>query len=178
MANNEKYPTSLLFQNDIYDYVCGWGEGDYEKGMNEIRQEMAEGCDMEPEDIDDERLQAHICDLIDRDWDDLQANLEYSEFKEAPCVISGSLGLWDGVHSIEPVVCNGILAALRRIASVRFDNNIEIKLENGQINVTQIHHDGTNHFFINLLNRRGEGVADASRLAEPCFHKKIVGYLF
>lgn len=178
MANNEKYPTSLLFQNNVYDYVCGWGEGDYDKGMDEIRLELAEGCAMEPEDIEDDRLQRYIYELIDRDWEDLQANLEYSSYKDVPCVVSGRLGLWDGVHSIVPVVCNGIFQALQRIASARFDNNIEVKLEDGQINVTQSHHDGTNYFSINLLNRRGERMADGSKLAEPCYHKKIVGYLF
>ena len=117
------------------------------------------------------------------EWDDLFANLKYSKNADKPCVITGSLGLWYGKPSIEPLVCEDIESAIRKCA-----NNMDyviVKQVNGHLEVTGIHHDGSNHFEIHILNDKGirakELIEDGSgnaNLSCQCYHKSLNGYLF
>ena len=98
-------------------------------------------------------------------------------------MITGSLGLWYGRPSIVPLVCEDIESAIRKCA-----NNMDyviVKQVNGHLEVTGIHHDGSNHFEIHILNDKGirakelieEGKGDAN-LSCRCYHKSLNGYLF
>ena len=162
-----------LYDNLNYDFE------DYK----EYYQECYELTDEEMEEISDNDIWDFISDRLAMDWDDLFANLSYSKNADTPCVITGSLGLWHGRPSIEPLACEDIESAIRKCA-----NNMDyviVKQVNGHIEVKGIHHDGTNNFEIHVLNdkgiraseliKEGKGNADLSRRR---YHKSLNGYLF
>ena len=162
-----------LYDNLNYDFE------DYK----EYYQECYELTDEEMEEISDNDIWDFISDRLAMDWDDLFANLSYSKNADTPCVITGSLGLWYGRPSIEPLACEDIESAIRKCV-----NNMDyviVKQVNGHIEVKGMHHDGTNNFEIHILNDKGirakelieEGKGNAD-LSCRCYHKSLNGYLF
>lgn len=63
--------------------------------------------------------------------------------------ITGTLGLWDGRHDIEPVEMDSLKEAVEKC----FGSNDYIKLmTNGELYfVDGVHHDGTNRFVISRI---------------------------
>lgn len=59
------------------------------------------------------------------------------------CVV-GDLGLWNGIHNICPKTFNSVSDAIRECCE---DYN-EIYVEDNELKVEAIHHDGTNYFTI------------------------------
>lgn len=160
---------------DNYDY-------DFD-GYKESYQECYELTDEDMKDVSENEIWDFINDSLAMEWDDLFANLKYSKNADKPCVITGSLGLWYGRPSIVPLVCEDIESAIRKCA-----NNMDyviVKQVNGHLEVTGIHHDGSNHFEIHILNDKGirakelieEGKGDAN-LSCRCYYKSLNGYLF
>lgn len=162
-----------LYDNYDYDF------DDYKESY----QECYELTDEDMEDVSETEIWDFINDSLEMEWNDLFANLEYSKFANTPCVITGTLGLWNGRPTIVPVVCQDIASAIRKCAN-KVDY-IKVKQVNGHLEVTGIHHDGSNHFEIHLLNDKGihasdlieEGYGNAN-LECRCYHKSLNGYLF
>ena len=160
---------------DNYDY-------DFD-AYKESYQECNELTDEEMEDVSDNTIFDYIWECLDMEWDDFFSNLAYSKFANTPCVITGSLGLWTGRHGIVPVKCDNLESAIRKCV-----NNMDyicIKQNCGHLEVTGIHHDGSNTFEIHLLNSKGIDAADRidygignANLECRCYHKAISGYLF
>jgi hypothetical protein len=88
------------------------------------------------------------------EWEDFRNNLQDSEWNNNKCMILGSLGLWDGRHTIEGVVCDSLLEAIEKC--IEKMNDWDIVLNDGHLEITTYHHDGTNCFEIHLLSKRGE----------------------
>lgn len=133
--------------------------------------------------VSDEDLWDFIYDCQDQDWDDLFRNLKYSDFADIPCVITGTLGLWNGRPEIEPVCCNDLASAIRKCCNKM--DYIIIEQINGHLELQGIHHDGINHFEIHLLNERGIHASDLiewgigkANLNNRCYHKAMNDYLF
>lgn len=90
-------------------------------------------------------------------------NLMYSELKNRTFVIEGTLGLWWGRPTIEPVVVNGIVEAIRKcIGRDTNDIDAELNTKDGVIYVNSCHHDGTNCFTLKMLNKNGEKWIEAA----------------
>ena len=137
-----------------------------------------------------EELYPHYSEdeLYEKMYDSNAANLDDERCNlniqlSSPILVIGDLGLWYGRPSIEPLACEDIESAIRKCA-----NNMDyviVKQVNGHIEVTGIHHDGSNNFEIYILNdkgiraneliKEGKGNADLSR---RCYHKSLNGYLF
>ena len=62
---------------------------------------------------------------------------------------------------------------INTITNVRFIYDITIKKVNGHLEITQVHHDGTNHFEIHLLNDKGIKASERADLSNKCYHKAI-----
>lgn len=162
-----------LFDNLNYNFE------DYKESY----QECNELTDEEMEEVSDNDIWDFIYDSLDMEWDDLFANLKYSENANKPCVITGTLGLWHGTPTIVPVPCDNIERAIRKCANDM--DYVIVKQVNGHIEVTGVHHDGRNHFEIHILNEKGisaknlidEGWGNAN-LSCRCYHKSLNGYLF
>jgi len=126
-----------------------------------------------------------IWHLTENDWDDFRANMEYSPFAHAQCMITGALGLWHGNPTIVPVLCDGLMAAIDKCLSGNYDKEFVIEQHDGFLEVTVSHHDGTNCFEIHLLSKKGEREVarpiyqwEKDYDPKPWWFKKIYGYLF
>lgn len=119
------------------------------------------------------------------DWDCFKDNMAYSKFKGQPCMITGSLGLWNGNPTIVPVLCDDIMEAIEKCLNNRFSFECDITLNDGHIDVNIYHHDGTNCFEIWLLSKKGQREVERpiykwEKDYEPKrgWFKLINGYLF
>ena len=161
-----------LFNN--YDY-------DFEE-YKELYQDCYDLTDEEMAEVADDDIYNYLWECLESEWEDLSLNLSYSKF-DKPCVVLGSLGLWNGNKSIVPVVCDNVSSAIDKC--VNGCDYIEVRQVCGHIEVSAIHHDGTNTFEIHLLNGKGisamerikygDGKAD---LSCRCYHKAIKGYVY
>ena len=95
-------------------------------------------------------------------------NLTESEIADRTFVIEGTLGLWDGNHTINPIVVKGIVPAINRCFGRDIDNiDVELDTKDGVIHVNASHHDGTNCFTLKMLNKNGEkALEDADEFFE------------
>ena len=152
----------VLFDNTDTNY----------KNYREYYLEWCEINNMEPqEDIPYD----WIADVIQMDWNDTLDNIKHSK-QNGDCVIIGTLGLWNGRHDVYPTRCNSLDIAIQKcVGSCEY---ARVTLSGGIINVSAIHHDGTNRFEIHLLNKRAENVKNEDKLVKEYYHKKIKGYLF
>lgn len=82
-------------------------------------------------------------------------NIRHHKPYNVPVVIEGSLGLWWGWPDIEPVRCESVYEALVRCIG-RDGDYFEVEYVDGVIEVTTMHHDGTNRFTIRALSKKGE----------------------
>lgn len=149
----------------------------------EFYQETYGLTDSEMKDVVDATIYEFIDDLLNDEWTDLIFNLRQCQFADTPCVVCGSLGLWNGRHNIEAQSFNGIETAIMKCC--KNVDSVIVKQINGHIEIDGMHHDGTNHFEIHFLNDRGinarericSGYGNAN-LENRCYHQAIKGYLF
>lgn len=104
-------------------------------------------------DEDSERFHNWIYDMLSMDWDDLMTNIKYDKNNNVDCVVTGSLGLWDGRHDITARHFSTLEKAINTCVSGC--DYIIITENEGAINIKGIHHDGTNNFEIHKLNAKG-----------------------
>lgn len=114
-------------------------------------------------------LNKEQCSLLDFihfslewDYEDLESNITFSD-SNVECVIVGYVQLWTGKREIVPVKCDTLWEAIQKAV--------------GHIEVSAIHHDGTNRFSIHLLNEKGINTINGN-LNKSCYHKAINGYIF
>ena len=93
----------------------------------------------------DEAEDLYECDL---------SNIEWCRAYKVPVLIEGSLGLWWGKPTIEPVHCDSVYDAVKRCIGEDIDY-IKAEYDNGLIRVYATHHDGTNCFTIKGLSQKG-----------------------
>lgn len=109
--------------------------------------------DATPYDEYSDKFHQWIYDTLSMEWDDMLLNLKYDKNNNVDCVVTGTLGLWDGRHNIDtkhfPTLEKAIYACITNC------EYIVITEEEGVINVTATHHDGTNYFEIHKLNAKG-----------------------
>ena len=84
---------------------------------------------------------------------------------DKPCLISGTLGLWDGRHDIQPVKCVNLAKAIKKCFGSCDDYEVEFSY--GVIYVTSYHHDGVNTFEIKLLSTRGVNAMQGTDYGKP-----------
>ena len=92
----------------------------------------------------------------DNDWEDFQANMGCSGLNNQPCMITGTLGLWNGRPDIIPVKCDSIMEAIEKCLNNSYSYECDIVLNDGHLDVNIHHHDGTNCFEIWLLSKKGQ----------------------
>ena len=129
----------------------------YDDTYTPTYDEYVETCDnngIEPQGENSEGYWDYIAFCQQNYWDDLKINLKCSMEAMQPCLVTGSLGLWDGRRTIYPTRCDNLLQAIQRCCGHSIDN-IVIDVEDGVVNVKAMHHDGTNHFYIQPLSKKG-----------------------
>lgn len=68
-------------------------------------------------------------------------------------VITGSVQTWCGVKEIVPDLQHDLESAVMKC--LRSGEDYSVQFGNGAIHVQAMHHDGTNHFIIRPLNKKG-----------------------
>lgn len=168
---------NILKNNVIYDSQADYTYEDY--------CEWCEDNEIEPKGEYSNDYFRYLADCRSNDYDDFKSNMSYSKFKDEPCMIVGSLGLWHGRPEIVPVKCDTLEEAIEKCLDNRFDFECEIVLNDGHVDVNIHHHDGTNCFEIWLLSKKGKREVERpiyqwEKDYEPkrWWFKLINGYLF
>lgn len=150
-----------------YDSIHGYSFDEYKDYYMEC---------MEDDNPTDEDVWNYISDSIESDFDDLKRAVERSPYN-GPCVIDGSLGLWNGVRHVRTVAASLYYAMMLCMKSCDYH---KISVCGGCIKITGIHHDGANEFTIYLLNSKGlealerlEIGTGKANLINKCYHKAI-----
>lgn len=113
-------------------------------------------CEPQGEDSNDYWEYVAECQQI---WqEDELSNMDYSKDGKCPCLITGELGLWNGRPTIYPTRAESMSKAVMRCA--RSGDDFKVTFNHGVIEVDVMHHDGTNHFEIRKLSKRGIKVTD------------------
>lgn len=161
----------------LYDSQADW---EYEEYLD-----YCEEMGIEPAEEDSAEYYEFMSRQHEDDWDCFKDNMAYSKFKGQPCMITGSLGLWNGNPTIVPVLCDDIMEAIEKCLNNRFSFECDITLNDGHIDVNIHHHDGTNCFEIWLLSKKGQREVERpiykwEKDYEPKkdWFKLINGYLF
>ena len=87
----------------------------------------------------------------DADLDNIKCCKQY----QVPVIITGSCGLWDGRHTIVPVIEQSVYNAIQRCFGDSI-NDINVQFSDGSILVDAYHHDGCNSFTIRALSAKGQ----------------------
>lgn len=77
-------------------------------------------------------------------WGDIDEIKHYRPYN-VPVKVTGSLGLWDGRHEIQPLAMGSVGMAID-CAFGRSIDDMAINIEDGVIIIYAHHHDGTNCF--------------------------------
>ena len=94
-----------------------------------------------------------IYEEISMCWNDLMDEIRFNIDINQPCVVVGTLGLWNGNPDIIPTRFNNLEDAI--ISCVEKCDYITIEENDGIISIRATHHDGTNKFEIYKLNEQG-----------------------
>ena len=92
-------------------------------------------------------------DEIQNEVDDFYANLQHSDYQH-PCIVTGSIGRWNGSFEIEQTRCDNLSDAIDKCCSGCDD--IIVTKRHSVIYVTALHHDGRCNFEVRLLSGLGE----------------------
>ena len=119
--------------------------------------EIKDSCECNDNDVPEEDTEAYydiVTHLQTTDVDDFFGNLRYSKYNNKPCIIVGTLGLWDGRHDIYPTYQNSIEDAISNC--IEHADDYKIYIDDDTLKVSVYHHDGSNHFSILVLSKKGE----------------------
>ena len=142
-----------------YTYLDTYGTGDrsYSDYVGWCKDN-----ELEPAEEYSEEYWRWIHQEIDDDIECFFENLKYEKGVTSwPCVVTGSLGLWNGRFDIESCKCENLAAAVKKCWD-RCDY-VRVTGENGVVYVDAIHHDGTNRFEIRPLTELGRERMDAGK---------------
>ena len=93
-------------------------------------------------------------DQLEYMWDEFMSELdEYEYNNDTECVVIGSVGRWNGRFNIEISYFDTLKDAI--LKCIEKCDYYTITEENGVINVTARHHDGSNEFEIRRLTKLG-----------------------
>lgn len=157
----------LLYTSSIEDYIKSWSDTqDYQDGLSNIKKEYNI--------IDDSCTDNYVVELVS-DWNEVDMYTIFGEFAQIQdVVITGTLGMWHGTRTIEPIREDRLDSAFNRCADNM--NKVELYYNNGIIEIDAYHHDGCNHFSIYQLNSKGVNAGDRADLTKHIYHKKITLY--
>ena len=118
-----------------------------------------EFCEMNelnvPDDDDEYSSEFYVwqSEQLNNDWEDLMIRIETDIENNVNCVVTGSIGRWNGTFDIQPKAFATLKLAID--ACVSNCDYIIVSEINGVINIEAIHHDGSNIFKIYKLNNKG-----------------------
>lgn len=91
--------------------------------------------------------------------DDFNEQLEKADKEHQGFLIVGTLGLWHGKKDIYPEYCSDLMEAYNKC--IKSADDVIVKLIDGALEVSAMHHDGTNTLYIKALSRNGAQIAES-----------------
>ena len=162
-------------------------QSDREVSMDEIK-EHCEVNDIEVPEEGDSRYWNLVGDFHTWDYEDLESNLKASKKLPGLIVITGELGLWDGTHTIIPVMMDMAADPMKVIQKFTLNSQFEMTIgyDKEGLFVTVHHHDGTNRFHIKEVTTAGQHYLERCKrhgvesdiLSEEKFTKPIDYWLY
>lgn len=131
------------------------GRDDYDEFLEEWKD--AEGYENVPSD-DSKEYYDWMYRVTQENWENDLENIDEEKAYNVPVVLTGSLGLWDGNHSIVAEMFDSVGDAIRKIINNGSGStccDFDIEYVDGHIKMLHHHHDGTNSFMIRALSRKG-----------------------
>lgn len=125
----------------------GWSYEDY--------KEWCEDNGREPEGEGSDDFWEWCREEADLEFEADLVNINSCKEYNIPVVLTGTLGLWWGRPEIKPMVFDSVFDALMHIRETDICE-MEAKFVDGEIQVTGLHHDGTNCFTIKALSAKGQ----------------------
>lgn len=119
--------------------------------------EYCEGNDVEPSIENSNDYWEYVTDMQIMYWNDM-----CDQLPEIPVIVTGTLGLWNGRHTIIPEKFDTILEAVKKCTGNA--DEIKIVMENGVLIVHSEHHDGVNVYYIQKLT--SAGINEISRIID------------
>ena len=95
-------------------------------------------------------------DIIDDLIDLFNDKIEHADKEHDGYIIVGTLGLWNGKKDIYPKYYSDLTEAYQKCTKSADD--VIVKLIDGALEVSAMHHDGTNGLYIKALTRKGAEV--------------------
>lgn len=111
-----------------------------------------------------------VYDTLNMNLDDFFTNLKYDKENNTDCIITGTIGKWNGNFDIYPTKCNTLYDAI--IKCIRECDYFVITENNGVIHITSMHHDGRNYFEIHKLNDLADDI-DEDLLTNEKYHSSF-----
>jgi hypothetical protein len=112
-------------------------------------KELEEMKEYLKDDYEGEALEEAVIENINQNWECFIDEITYNNLGTLECVVTGSLGLWDGRHTIQPVYDN-LAKCITKCLNA--SDEIEIYEVDGELKIDAYHHDGINRFTINLAS--------------------------
>lgn len=183
--NDEEKREKVKLEKDETKYLY---QSDREVTMEEIKDH----CEANERDVPEENSSEYwdlVNDFREWDWDDFETNIKYSRKLPKQCVITGTLGLWDGRHEIIPVLMDMAgdpMAFFGRFTRNCSDYEMEIGYDEEGLFVKVSHHDGTNRFRVLEVTNAGQCYLErcalhgkeADILSSPKYTRKIDYWLY
>ena len=116
------------------------------KELEEMKENYKKEFYEDLEDTDEDEIEEAVIISIEQDWECFIDEITYNKLGVLDCVIEGVLGLWDGIHTIQPVYDNLGQCITKCVSN---GDEVEIYEEDGELKIDAYHHDGVNHFTIN-----------------------------
>ena len=146
---------------------------------------MCRDSDEEPYPEGSQAYYDHIGRLTEQDLDDFKDNLQYSKYN-LPCMMTGTLSLWNGRPDLCPVKYDSLLEGVKDIMRRADCNDWEIRLTEGALMLLGKHHDGTNTYTLHVLSAKGLRETERDKYTweghdydpQPDWFRKIYGWLF
>lgn len=93
--------------------------------------------------------------MNDNDWEAFEDEMKSCKLAEEGVVITGTHGLWWGRPEIKPVWKDNLFEAIMKCFGSCDYLKVALNKKEGVLEVNAIHHDGTNHYQIHALNKKG-----------------------
>lgn len=88
--------------------------------------------------------------------DDFNDQIKHADKEHEGYLIVGTLGLWNGKKDIYPEYYSDLTKAYQKC--INSADDVIVKLIDGALEISAMHHDGTNGLYIKALTRKGAEV--------------------
>lgn len=160
----KKETQKLIYTDDI------WASWETTEKMREEYGECHELSKEELEEITDDTVYEWCHETLSMYWDDLKINIgSYGEDNQY--LIIADLGLWNGRQAGGKII-KGLYNSISKTLE---DYNKIYEERRGVLKIRASHHDGTNHYIIYEITKKGEQfIENNPYISDRTLHEKLL----